>query len=130
MASEPVVRCASCFRPLPEPPNIPMEDRVPCRNCGGMNRSYEIGLTATLAMQPDMTQPGMAQPEIPAEAVGVAGSLADAGFSLQWLRLSRGGAWMQRVFDDREEYIDGSIQDDPQDALLAVSERLLPPASS
>lgn len=31
------------------------------------------------------------------------------------------------VFDRQGTFIDGSIQDDPQDALLAVSERLLPP---
>jgi hypothetical protein len=31
------------------------------------------------------------------------------------------------VFDRQGIFIDGSIQDDPQDALLAVSERLLPP---
>jgi hypothetical protein len=43
------------------------------------------------------------------------------------LRLSEGGAWMVRVFDRQGTWIDGSIQDDPQEALLAVCERLLPP---
>lgn len=127
MAREPVVRCASCFRPLPEPPNIPIEDRVPCLNCGGMNRNYEVTLTATALVQPDLVQPGMAQPETPAEAASVAGSLAEIAFRVDWWQLSPGGAWMIRVFDDQGKWIDGSIQDDPQDAILAVSERLLPP---
>ncbi|MGZ4347905.1 MAG: hypothetical protein ACXVFB_11980 [Gaiellaceae bacterium] len=53
-------------------------------------------------------------------------NLEDAGFDLQWLRMSEGGAWMVRVFDREGKFIDGSIQDDPSDALLAVAERLLP----
>ena len=60
----------------------------------------------------------------------VIGNLEDAGFDLKWLRLSSGGAWMLQVYDDQGTFIDGSIQDDPQDALLAVSERLLPPSDS
>jgi hypothetical protein len=31
------------------------------------------------------------------------------------------------VFDRQRTFIDGSIQDDPQEALLVVCERLLPP---
>jgi hypothetical protein len=53
--------------------------------------------------------------------------LEDAGFDLQWQRLSKDGAWMIWVFDRQGTFIDGSIQDDPQEALLAVCERLLPP---
>ncbi len=130
MADEPVVRCADCLTMLAEPPNTPLERRIPCPECGSKARSYAIALTAALMMQPDMAQPGMAQPEIASEArvVSAEASLADAGLSLEWLRLSSGGAWMVRVYDRDGEFIDGSIQDDPQDAILAVSERLLPPS--
>jgi hypothetical protein len=51
----------------------------------------------------------------------------DAGFRLSWHRLRPGGAVMVQVFDAGGDFIDGSIQDDPEDALLAVAERLLPP---
>jgi hypothetical protein len=96
-----------------------------------MNRTYEISLTDTVFVQPDMAQPDMTQPrETPAEAVGVEGSLVEIGFSVEWWQLSPGGAWMVRVFDDQGKWIDGSIQDDPQDAILAVSERLLPPSGA
>ncbi len=54
--------------------------------------------------------------------------VTDAGFHLQWLRLSDGGAWMVRVYDEGGTFIDGSVQDDPGDALLALAERLLPKA--
>jgi hypothetical protein len=63
---------------------------------------------------------------LPQEAEAVAEKLADAAFTLQWLRLSEGGAWMLRVFDETEACVDMSVNDDPQDALLAVAERLLP----
>jgi hypothetical protein len=31
-----------------------------------------------------------------------------------------------RVFDREGEFIDGAMADDPQDAILAVSEKLIP----
>jgi hypothetical protein len=49
------------------------------------------------------------------------------GSTCKWQRLSKDGAWMIWVFDRQGTFIDGSIQDDPQEALLAVCERLLPP---
>lgn len=52
--------------------------------------------------------------------------LEDAGYDVQWVRLSEGGAWLVRVFDRSGDFIDGAMADDPQDAILAVSEKLLP----
>ena len=65
---------------------------------------------------------------LPQQAEAVAQKLTDAAYSLQWLRLSDGGAWMVQVFDAAGEPVEISVQDDPQDALLAVAHRLLPDA--
>jgi hypothetical protein len=62
---------------------------------------------------------------MPAPTVIIA-KLTDASYDLQWLRLSEGGAWMVRVYDSTGDFVDGSIADDPAEALLAVAERLLP----
>jgi hypothetical protein len=64
----------------------------------------------------------MAQPE---EAKERAAALEDSGFDVQWYSLSN-DAWMVFVFDRDGTFIEGSIQDNAQDALLAVSEGLLP----
>jgi hypothetical protein len=94
-----------------------------------MNRNYEIALTASVVSAADVVieaPSATARAEAPEPKV-VIENLEDDGFDLQWLRLSEGGPWMLRVFDRGGNFIDGSIQDDPVDALLAVAERLLPP---
>lgn len=132
MASEPFVRCAKCRTVLPEPPNTPLEKRNPCPTCGSTGR--EISVTGAIVATSQVTanvvvNPPAATARASAGSPQVAiGSLEDAGFDVQWLQLSEGGPWIVRVFDRQGEWIDGSVQDDPQDALLAVSERLLPPS--
>ena len=63
-----------------------------------------------------------------ARSSAVTETLEDAGFDLQWLRLSERGPWLVRVFDRQGDLIDVAEADDPQEAILAVSERLLPPS--
>jgi hypothetical protein len=125
-ADEPVVRCAQCLTLLAEPPNTAPEKRVPCPECGALARIYAITLSARVVtdvvIQPP---PAEATASAPTAEVAVA-KLADAHYSLQWLRLSGGGAWMLRVLDPEGDFRDGAISDDPQEALLAVAERLLP----
>jgi hypothetical protein len=102
-------------------------------------RTFEVGLTAALVVGTDVSgtvtesasvtvQPetGELRLEGGESKVRIA-QLEDAGFEIVWLRLSPGGAWMVRVYDRDGNWTDGSIQDDPVDALLAVAERLLPP---
>lgn len=60
------------------------------------------------------------------EADAIAAKLADALYRLEWLRLSDEGAWMLRVFDGSGACVEISAADDPQDALLAVADQLLP----
>jgi hypothetical protein len=124
-----LVRCGNCSELLAEPSDLPEAQRRPCPHCGAKHRTFEKNLAATVAVSADVV---VAVSAASARAgtgypTGSIARLEDAGFDLQWLRLSEGGAWMVRVFDRQGTWIDGSIQDDPQEALLAVCERLLPP---
>jgi hypothetical protein len=127
MASEPIVRCV-CNTLLAEPPNTPPEQRMKCPNCGSTARSFSITaeagvyLVAGVSAELSVTT---ARPTSPPPSVETL-PLEDAGFDVTWLRLSEGGAWMVRVFDRDGVFVDGGIADDPQDAILAVCERLLP----
>lgn len=135
--SERVVRCASCLSLLAEPPNTPPEHRIPCPNCGSTARNYAITLSASIVPQADLViqvSPATVRLGAPAPQIEVVkpeiviGNLDDAGFALRWLKLSEGGAWMLRAFDQKGTYVAGTVQDNPQDALLAIAEELLPPS--
>ena len=52
--------------------------------------------------------------------------LEDAGFDVSWQRLSEGGAWLVLVHDREGNLVDGSMAGDPEEAILAVVDRLLP----
>jgi hypothetical protein len=124
-----LVRCGNCSELLAEPSDLP--------------ESAAASLSALRREAPDVREEpcrdgcrerrgggrrlGRERPRGQGYPTGSIARLEDAGFDLQWLRLSEGGAWMVRVFDRHGTWIDGSIQDDPQEALLAVCERLLPP---
>jgi hypothetical protein len=61
-------------------------------------------------------------------AVAAQTQLRTHGRHLRWTEPTEpGGAWMLEVFDAEGKLIDGGMGDDPEDALLEVAERLLPP---
>lgn len=125
MAGQTVSRCGECGATLAEPPDIAAEKRVPCPECGSTRRT--ILASATLMANVTVTaSAAAARASAPAPRV-VMEQLEDVGFSVTWLRLSDDGAWMVRVFDREGAWLDGALADDPQEAILAVSERLLPP---
>jgi DNA-directed RNA polymerase subunit RPC12/RpoP len=126
-----ITRCGNCKTVLAEPSDTPTERRIPCPACGSTVRSFEKNLTATVVASADVVVVGTPA-EARAEGV-VPGAvridqLEDAGFDVQWLRLSDSGPWMVRVFDRQGNFVDGSVQESSQDAILAVCERLLPPS--
>jgi hypothetical protein len=54
--------------------------------------------------------------------------LATYGRHIRWTEPTEpGGAWLVEVLDEQGHMLDGGMGDDPQDALLEVAERLLPP---
>jgi hypothetical protein len=50
--------------------------------------------------------------------------VADRTYTLQWLRLSESGAYMCSVLDEAGTLVETAIADKPEDAVLAVAERL------
>lgn len=115
MHRETLVRCRECSTLLAEPANLPVEQRVPCPNCGSLGRKKEISVTGSI----------IANASVSGEALRAQKRL-EATYTLEWLRLSEGGAWMVRVYDPFRRFTDASIADDAEEALLAVAERLLP----
>lgn len=103
---------------------------MPCRHCGAMHRTFEVGLSADVVVG---APPAIASAHAPAPTVEITPSmerildgLADLRISLRWLQLSPSGAWLVQVVDQAGNLIDMAAADDPQDALLSVAERLLP----
>jgi hypothetical protein len=109
--TETVSRCAKCDSALAERPDVPAEKRKLCPTCGSTARvvsgSATLGVNVTVVAPPAMARASAPAPKI------VISNLEDAGFSLQWLQLSPGGAWMVRVFDRQGEWLDGAVADDP-----------------
>jgi hypothetical protein len=61
-------------------------------------------------------------------AVAAQTRLRTHGRHLRWTELPEpSGAWMLEVLDAEGKLIDGGMGDDPEEALLEVAERLLPP---
>jgi len=132
MASETVVRCGRCSTALAESQDVAPKNRTPCPQCGSTTRTFDLTgtLVAGVGVSADvvaMTSAATAQASAATPKV-VVETLEDAGFDVQWLRLSQGGAWLVRVFDRQGDLIDVAEADDPQEAILTVSERLLPPS--
>ena len=45
--NSPVVKCGKCLAVLDDAPNIPVEQRTPCPNCGSTARVFEVEIIAT-----------------------------------------------------------------------------------
>jgi hypothetical protein len=128
MGDEPIVRCGECLTNLAEPLNTPLEQRRPCPECRSLRRNVALTLAATVIADADVTvvAPAAAATTSAITPEAAISKLEELEYRVEWLRLSPGGAWMVRVYDGSGAWIDGSVQDDPADALLAVAERLLP----
>lgn len=130
-----VVRCGQCKRPVPDPPNTPEDKRRPCEHCGSTSRMFETmnadritvtdEITGDVTVSPATASASASAPPAKASVTADAERLkvADKTYVLQYLRLSDSGAVMLRVFDEAG-YLEGTVQDNPQDAVLAVAERL------
>jgi DNA-directed RNA polymerase subunit RPC12/RpoP len=124
-----VSRCARCEAIIPQSPDTPAGERMPCPECGSKTRIFEgaaslaVGVNVTVVAAAAIAT---ASTEGPAVNIEKPLPLETAGFDLQWLRLSDDGAWMVQVYNRQRTLVDCAINDDPEDAFLAVVERLLP----
>lgn len=123
------VSCGACRHELDEPPATPFEERQPCPKCESTTRHFAIGLVDSIGGGDTM-------------AVGVdldarwnvaapVRNLESIGYRVEWFGLTteRRKTWMVQVRDDDGNLLDAGVGDDPQDAILGVAERLLPPES-
>jgi hypothetical protein len=120
VSGETEVRCGQCNELIAEPSNLPPEQRKPCPNCGATSRNFGVHISAALVIHTDV----VAQAELSSAAEKVEKAAHDAGYELQWLKLPT--TWMLRVFDRDGNFLAGSIQESPEDALLAVADAMLP----
>jgi DNA-directed RNA polymerase subunit RPC12/RpoP len=45
------VHCAKCGHPIPEPPGLPAEERMPCPECSSTTRRFSKTLTAAVSVR-------------------------------------------------------------------------------
>lgn len=55
MAEADLVECGNCGRALEEPPNVPIDRRMPCPGCGSNARKYFVSLKAELRATAHLT---------------------------------------------------------------------------
>jgi len=130
------VACGRCKRLLDERSDIAPDDRPPCPVCGSLQRQFGVSLTAVVAVGSGGAVAGGFAPSARVEVASVPeGARPEAKeiagtyeATCRWFKL--GEMWMLQVVDVKGEVVEGGIGDSPEDALLEVYERLIPPATT
>jgi DNA-directed RNA polymerase subunit RPC12/RpoP len=125
------VRCANCGRELDgSEENVPLEQRKPCPVCGSTARAFdkviaiEVQVASAVAVA---AAPRVHVERTPADERDEAKTLRGRyDVSLSWDRLE-GDLWLLHVYNVDGDLVEGGIGDNPEDALLEVYERLIPP---
>jgi hypothetical protein len=122
----PTVTCGNCGRLLDERSDIPAEERLRCPVCGSRARVFTAtgGVASAVAIA---ATPSTVVEDIPANQAPEAEALRGLyQVTLEWHSLEGGLCWL-RVLNVYGEYVEGGVGDSPEDALLEVYERLIPP---
>jgi hypothetical protein len=119
------VSCANCQTSLDEPSDVPAEQREPCPVCGSTGRVFELSgaivVTSRMAAEAIRVDTSPADETVEAQTIR-----HQYRATLEWFQLE-GGLWMLHVVSENGELIEGGIGDNPEDAVLEVYERLIPP---
>lgn len=94
-----------------------------CTLCG--YRPGDVKGSSSLRLEANIATAGQVIPTPELVAEQTAG-LAEFGFRVVWYRMPD-GLYLIQVYDDNETLLDGGGGDDPEEMLLEVAERLLPP---
>jgi hypothetical protein len=126
--SEPKVTCGNCGRKLEERSDLTPEQREPCPICGSTTRTFAVTASAAVGVAAAGIATAVVE-NVPAEELPLAAEIRGRyQATLQWFALEN-GHWLLHVLNDRGEVVEGGIGDDPEEALLEVYERLIPPPS-
>jgi hypothetical protein len=117
------VECGACGTIIDEPTDTPAEERQPCPECGSTSRTFNLGLASAITATSSMSATVIRAPEA---ATGPTEHLEEFGFKVTWRRYPD-GLYFVEVHDDAGNLLDVGGGDDPEDCILGVAERLLPP---
>lgn len=108
---------------------MPAEQREPCPVCGSTIREFRD--SGTLGVRVTVSAVALGK-RTPVEGVEADQRLEAETIrgryraTLDWYVLSN-GVWMLQVLNERGEVVEGGLGDNPDDAVLEVYERLIPP---
>jgi hypothetical protein len=126
------VFCGNCGRELDVPSDVPPERRDPCPVCGSTVRDFRDSATVVLRITGISASAVANEPTIRVESVQAdrrpEAETIRGRFraTLDWQELGN-GLWMLHVLNERGDLVEGGVGDSPEDALLEVYERLIPP---
>ena len=127
------VFCGNCGRELDERSDTPAEKREKCPVCGSIDRVVtKSGSSSTVRVTAASATAVAAAPKINVETVEADQSSEAEKIrgrfraTLDWYSLGD-GLWMLNVLNERGDVVEGGVGDDPEQALLEVYERVLPP---
>ncbi len=122
------VTCGKCGAVIAESRDTRPEERQPCPRCGSTSRLFSVALVgevivgATLSVKVDVIP-------APAEAEPTTETFREIGYNVTWYAYPD-GQYLVQVFDNLGNLLDGGGGDDPEEMILEVAERLLPPKGS
>jgi hypothetical protein len=124
-SSNDLVTCGKCGAAIAESRDTRPEERQPCPRCGSTSRLFRVAIvgqavvSATLSVKVDVIP-------APAEAEPTTETFREVGYNVTWYAYPD-GQYLVQVFDDSGNLLDGGGGDDPEEMILEVAERLLPP---
>jgi hypothetical protein len=131
-AESPGVFCGNCGRELDFGSQSADAERKPCPVCGSTERDFRKSGGATVGRR--LVTASVAIPIESLRGVKTTRSTTERAAAirgryratLQWHRLED-GLWLLQVLNEDGDVVEGGIGDDPDEALLEVYERLVPP---
>jgi hypothetical protein len=109
--------------------DIPIAERAPCPVCGSTSRAFALALGSGVYAISGMSATLVPGENVPADQTPAADELRGVfEATLRWQTLGD-NLWMIQVLNADGEVVEGGIGDNPEEALLEVYERVIPPTA-